>query len=448
MAHHLPFDYTSSHELLRAAQNLGIELPFQEDLAPLFRPLEIGTRTLPNRLAVQPMEGADASPDGAPGELTQRRYVRFSEGGSGLIWFEATTVTKEGRSNPRQLMITPKNQASFRNLVEATRGAARRTFGEKHEILCVLQLSHSGRYSKPFGRPRPLVAAHNPNLDRPVENVHVLTDEEFDYLQDDFVEAARLAYAAGFDAVDIKSCHGYLIGELLAGYSREHSRYGISFENRTRFLTEVFFRIHAELPQLMLTSRLSAFDGIPFPYGFGFAKDSPLDIDLTEMRALLRKLPLLGGSFFSLTAGNPYVKPHLTRPFDRPLLGAQPPDEHPLESVKRLLSITAGVQRNFPNVPVVGTGYSWLRQFFPFVAAGVLKRNEAALIGLGRSAFAYPEAQRDHMDTGGLDPKKVCIACSKCSELLRGGRFAGCVVRDAKAYAGEYRRLGARVGKE
>jgi len=447
MAHHRPFDYRSSDELLDAAQNLGFELPFQKDMAPLFHPIEIGPTTLPNRLAVHPMEGADASPDGTPGELTQRRYVRFAEGGSGLLWFEATAVTEAGRSNPRQLMITPNNQASFRKLVEMTRDAARRAFGEKHEILCVLQLSHSGRYSKPSGRPQPLAAVNNPYLDRPKENVRVLTDEEFDYLQDDFVEAARLACDAGFDAVDIKSCHGYLISELLAGYSREHSRYGNSFENRTRFLTEVYFRIHSERPQLLLTSRLGAFDGIPFPYGFGFAKDSPLDIDLTEMRTLLRKLLLLGGRIFSLTAGNPYVKSHLTRPFDRPLQGAILPDEHPLEGVKRLLSITAEAQRSFPDVPVIGTGYSWLRQFFPFVAAGVLKQKEASLIGLGRSAFAYPEAPRDLMDKGFLNPKRVCIACSKCSELLRGGRHAGCVVRDAKVYAREYRKLGLKAKK-
>jgi 2,4-dienoyl-CoA reductase-like NADH-dependent reductase (Old Yellow Enzyme family) len=165
------------------------------------------------------------------------------------------------------------------------------------------------------------------------------------------------------------------------------------------------------------------------------------------MRTLLRKLFLLGGSIFSLTAGNPYVKPHLTRPFDRPLPGVPPPDEHPVEGVQRLLSITAEAQRSFPDVPVIGTGYSWLRQFFPFVAAGVLKQKEASLIGLGRSAFAYPGAPRDLMDTGALDPRKVCIACSKCSELLRGGRHAGCVVRDAEVYAPEYRKLGSKASK-
>jgi 2,4-dienoyl-CoA reductase-like NADH-dependent reductase (Old Yellow Enzyme family) len=285
------------------------------------------------------------------------------------------------------------------------------------------------------------VGSYNPYLDRPSENVHVLSDEELDHIQLDFVEAARLAYYAGFDAVDIKSCHGYLLNELLGAYTREHSRYGKSFENRTRFLTEAAHRIHSEVPRILLCARLNAYDGIPFPHGFGFAKDSPLDIDLTEIKVLTRRLLLLGSRFFSFSAGNPYVKPHLSRPFDQPLPAANPPDEHPLEGVARLLSITAGMQKHYPNVPLVGTGYSWLRQYFPFVAAAVLKRGEASLIGLGRSSFAYPEAPRDLMETGSLNPRKICTACSKCSELLRQGKNTGCVVRDAEQYAEEYTRL-------
>ena len=446
MAHHLPFDYRSSDDLHHAARDLGYELPLQDDLTPLFRPLEIGGRSCPNRLAVHPMEGADASSKGTPGELTFRRYFRFASGGSGLIWFEATAVTGEGRSNPQQLMLTSDNRGSFQDLVEKTRAAARSGFGEKHEIFCVLQLTHSGRYSRPAGKPRPKTSCANPYLDTALKGVTVLSDEDLDFLQDDFVEAARLAYTAGFDAVDIKSCHGYLVNDLLAGYSREHSRYGSGFENRTRFLTEVASRIRAEIPRLMVTSRLSAFDGIPFPYGFGFTKDSPRDIDLAELRALIRKLHMLGGHFFSVSAGNPRITAHMTRPFDRPLPGADLPEEHPLAGVMRLQSLTASMQRDFPDVPFIGTGYSWLRQFFPLVAAAVLERGEASLIGLGRSAFAYPEAPRDLMESGKLNPSKACLTCSKCSELLRGGLHTGCVVRDAETYVPEYRKLGRRAG--
>jgi 2,4-dienoyl-CoA reductase-like NADH-dependent reductase (Old Yellow Enzyme family) len=441
MAPHQPFGFGSLDELIHAVREMGLEIPMQEDLSPLFNPARIGDIAVPNRLAVHPMEGADATPDGAPSEMTLRRYRRFAGGGHGLIWFEAAAVVPAGRSNPHQLMITPDNAPAFRLLVDETRQAARKSWGDKHDILCVLQLTHAGRYSRPQGRPRPQVACRSPHLDQKRTGLHVLSDQELDRLQADFQNAARLARKAGFDAVDIKSCHGYLLNELLAGYRRPHSRYGCELENRTRFLVEVISRIHAEEPKLLLTARLSAFDGIPYPFGFGYNRNPPPAIDLTEVKILSRKLLSLGCRLLSFSAGNPHVKPHVGRPYDRPAAGGALPDEHPLEGVQRLLSITAELQSNFPSIPVVGTGYSWLRQYFPFVAAAVLERGEASLIGLGRSAFAYPEAPRDLMERGTLDPKRVCITCSKCSELLRRGWNTGCVVRDSEIYAESYQRL-------
>jgi len=444
MVPHSPFAYDSLEDLEQAAARLDLHLPLQEDLSPLFEPVQIGEKKLSNRLAVHPMEGADATKEGAPTESTSRRYSRFAQGGSSLIWFEATAVIPEGRANPRQLWLSADKLDSFRTLIDSTRKAARRGCGEAHEVLCVLQLTHSGRYSKPRGVPRPQAGIYNPHLDLSAAEVHVLRDDELDSLQDAYVQAAGLAQQAGFDGVDIKCCHGYLLNDLLSGYAREHSRYGGSFANRTRFLSEVYARISAELPGFLLSSRLSAYDGLPFPYGFGFSKENPLDIDLTEIRALTRRLAHLGGALFNYTAGNPYLKPHLGRPYDSALTGSRPPDEHPLVGVKRLLSLTAGLQLSFPDLPMVGTGYSWLRHFFPYAAAAVLERREATLIGLGRSALAYPEAPKELMERGRLNPKKVCVTCSKCSQLLRNGARTGCVVRDADIYAREYAGLSGK----
>jgi 2,4-dienoyl-CoA reductase-like NADH-dependent reductase (Old Yellow Enzyme family) len=250
-----------------------------------------------------------------------------------------------------------------------------------------------------------------------------------------------LAHHAGFDAVDIKNCHGYLLNELLAGYNRKHSRYGGSFENRTRFLTELVQKIHALIPRLLISVRLNAFDGIPYPYGFGFTKDSHLDIDVTEIHTLIRRLVLFGCSFFSLSCGNPYSKPHLGRPFDRAMPGMSLPDEHPLEGISRLLRITARLQKSFPDVPFVGTGYSWLRHFLPNIGAAVIKNKEASIIGLGRSSLAYPDVPKDLMKEGALNPEKACITCSRCSEMMRAGLRIGCVVHDEEIYGKEYKMI-------
>jgi 2,4-dienoyl-CoA reductase-like NADH-dependent reductase (Old Yellow Enzyme family) len=186
---------------------------------------------------------------------------------------------------------------------------------------------------------------------------------------------------------------------------------------------------------------LSAFDGIPHPYGFGVSLDGSLTIDLAEPKALIRSLIDSGCSLFNITLGNPHHKPHFGRPFDRPLPASSVPEEHPLEGISRLIQVTEHLQREFENHVFVGSGYSWLRHFFPYVGAAVLEIGGASLIGLGRSSFAYPNAPRDLMENGVLSPGKTCITCSRCSELMREDRISGCVVRDKAIYRPEYYKI-------
>jgi 2,4-dienoyl-CoA reductase (NADPH2) len=448
MSHHGRFSFRTSEQLLETARHLGIELPFQEDLSPLFQRISLGPGRIVNRLAVNPMEGCDGDPDGSPGNLTFRRYLRFARGGCGLVWFEATSVTSEGRSNPRQLWIHTKSLESFKRLVQETKRSAIQEFGPEHDVFCVLQLTHSGRYSKPEGRSEPQVALFNPFLDKHKEGLHIFSDEELDRLQEKYVDAARLAYQAGFDAVDVKACHGYLVSELLAAYERKDSRYGISFDNRARFLEEVIQKIRIEIPEVVLAVRLNAYDGLPYPYGFGVAKNEPSTVDFAEPEELVSRLAEAGCKLFNITAGIPSFVPHLGRPFDRPMKGSPLPPEHPLEGVSRLLSLTAGLQKKFSAVPMVGTGFSWLRQFFPFVGAAMLERKDTSFIGLGRMMFAYPDAPKDLTEKGALDPKKVCTACSRCSEMMREGEVSGCSVRDKEIYGLPYKQIRKQLRKK
>src|SRR6185437_14889440 len=114
-----------------------------------------------NRLAIHPMEGCDGTLDGAPDELTFRRYVRFGAGGAKLIWGEATEVVPEGRANTRQLLLTDANAAALEKLLADCRAAHRKEWGTDSDLLVGLQLTHSGRYSVP----RPILAQHDPVLD-------------------------------------------------------------------------------------------------------------------------------------------------------------------------------------------------------------------------------------------------------------------------------------------
>ncbi len=431
---HQPFRFRTAEGLLRKAEALGLDLPFDRDVDLLIQPGRIASRDVPNRMAVQPMEGVDANPDGSPGELTFRRYRRYAEGGSGLIWFEATSVVPGGRSNPHALMLTPDTRRAFGALVEATRRAAEAAFGPAHRPFLVLQLTHAGRFAAPDGSQAIRRACSNPRLDGRDIPMATWEDAELDALRDIFVDGVRLAIETGFDAVDIKACHGYLVNELLGARTRTGSRYGGTFENRRRFLLDVVAGAHDRVPSALVAVRLSGSDCMPHPYGFGMAADGSDTIDLAEPRALAGELAARGCCLINVTAGVPRYAPHIGRPCDRPAGGGAAPPEHPLAGVTRLIGLADAIQHASSPVPVVGSGYSWLRHYWPNVGAGVLRRRMASFIGLGRAAFAYPDAPRDLMARGALDPKKCCATCSRCVEMMHRHSTTGCALHDRNVY--------------
>lgn len=433
------FHLKNLNQLCSEIKRLDLDIPIAEDFSLLGEQLDIGGKLMANRFCVQPMEGCDAQPDGSPGRLTFRRYTRYAQGGFGLIWLEATAVLEKARSNPAQLYLHKHNVEMYAELVRAIRKAALNGFGR--DVIVVLQLAHSGRYSKPDGALKPIIAHHNPVLD-PIqgisENYPLVTDDYLDRLQDTYVETARLAAEAGFDGVDMKSCHKDLLSGLLASFTKP-GKYGGSFENRTRFLRETFATIKEDVPGLFLTTRMSVYDAINYPYGFGVDKDDYSTPDLTEPVKLVEMLRETGIPVLNISIGNPYSNPRLGRLFDIPAGDMSIPDEHPLECLDRFIGITRKIQRAFPDLPVVGCGYSWLRQFIPYVAAGVVKSGGAAIIGIGRGAFAYPEAVMDILETGRMEPTKCCITCSACIQLMHDGGMTGCVIRDSEIYGPEYR---------
>ena len=440
----LPFEFTELGQLLGEIERLGISIPlerdFNESAEILGRPCRLGNRVIPNSLSIQPMEGCDGEEDGRPGSLTVRRYIRFARGGAGLIWVEATAVVPEGRANPRQLWINEKSLSSFRQLAETIRESGRNHSGAKQDPYIVLQLTHSGRYSKPRGFPMPIISYHSPVL-KHQENEHtrIITDAELDELKGKYVAAAQMAEECGFDAVDIKCCHGYLLHELLSGYTRKESRYGGIFENRTRFLVETAIAVRKALSSAEITSRLNIYDGIPHPYGWGMKKDGSLEPGMEEPILLVEKLRDAGMNMVNLAVGNPYYQPHVERPYDYPVDGGYLPGEHPLETISRIIDLTCRISERFPSLFIINTGFSWLRHFAPLVGAELKKKGKITSFGLGRLALAYPGFANALLGEKRLEPEKMCITCSSCSQIMRDGGRAGCVVRDGEIYAPVYR---------
>ncbi|MBX5493768.1 MAG: NADH:flavin oxidoreductase [Bryobacteraceae bacterium] len=456
------FQYKTLSELRRSAEALGAtHVRFEDDPQKvreiLTRRVQVGSRCAGNSMAIHPMEGCDGELDGRPGELTWRRYERFGRGGAKLIWFEATAVREDGRANTRQLWITKNNVGDFRRLLEKMLSVHREEFGSNDDVIVPLQLTHSGRYSVP----KRIIAYHNPLIDRKTNvpsDYPVISDDELERLEDDFVAAAGLAIEAGFRAIDIKATHGYLLSELLGAKTRE-GRYGGSLENRTRIIRNIMGKIRAKYGrELMLCMRLGCFDGIPYGrdeatgigvpfeypvpylYGWGVDPNDPLKDDLTEVKQAIAWFREWGLELLNVSLGCPYYNPHIGRPFEKPDDGNYEQPEHPLHGVDRHFRIAGELQQSFPDLPMVGTGYSWLQKYCINAAARKIDEGAIRFFGIGRGALAYPDFARAVMERGELDERRVCKTLTYCTWLMRrkdhplGQWPTGCPPFDKEVY--------------
>jgi NADPH2 dehydrogenase len=417
--------------------------------SPLAQPMQVGGFTVGNRFCIHPMEGWDGTPDGAPTELTFRRWRRFGASGAKLIWGgEAAAVQHDGRANANQLCCAPANEASLGRLREALVEAHRQRFGSDSDLLVGLQLTHSGRFSRPNGkRLEPRIAYHHPLLDAkfgiaPDDAACVVTDDDLRRLVDRFADAARMAQRIGFHFVDVKHCHGYLAHELLSAYDRP-GEFGGSFENRTRFLRDTTAAICAACPGLMIGVRLSVFDMPPFssdaapmtpplPYpGFGCDRNNPLAIDLAEPERLLRLMrDELKIELVNLTAGSPYYNPHIQRPALFPPSDGYPPPEDPLVGCFRQLDAARRLRQAVPGLPVVGTAYTYFQEFLPHVAQAAVRDGWIDCVGIGRMALCYPDLPADVLEHGRLDRRRLCRTFSECTTAPRAGHVSGCYPLD------------------
>jgi 2,4-dienoyl-CoA reductase-like NADH-dependent reductase (Old Yellow Enzyme family) len=441
-------------------EELGIDLPLDDAIltaaqgSPMAAPLEIGGFRVGNRWCIHPMEGWDANRDGSPSELTLRRWRNFGRSGAKLIWGgEAAAVQPEGRANPRQTLATEENRAGLTALLNELIQAHAESFGSHDDLLIGLQLTHSGRFCKPnTDRLEPRIAYHHPLLDPkfgidPSDDAVVWSDDDLERLIDAYVAAAQLAEEVGFHFVDVKACHGYLLHEFLSARTRP-GPYGGDLEGRTRLLTTIINRARQKCPGLMIAVRLSVFDTLPYktsrqvgapmdyadllPYGFGFGvhAENPLQIDLTEPLRLLRRLAELGVVAVNLSCGSPYYNPHIQRPAIFPPSDGYQPPEDPLVGVARQIHAARRCKEAIPNLPMVGTGYSYLQDYLPQVAQAVVRKGWIDAVGLGRMVLAYPELPADTLARGAMERKRICRTFSDCTTAPRNGIVSGCFPLD------------------
>ncbi len=442
--------------LRRIDAGLGCDHELLGGAGPLGRSLEIDGRTIGNRFAVHPMEGWDATADGLPSEHTLRRWRRFGISGAKLIWGgEAFAVQPDGRANPHQLCLNPAvdSQSGLTALLASLKNGHREADFSTDDLLTGLQLTHSGRFACPTEAGRaPRITFHHPVLEQryPIDaNVDILSDAELESIAESFVRAAKLAERVGFDFVDVKCCHGYLLHELLGARARD-GKYGGSFENRTRLFVDIVTAIRSACPNLMIGTRVSITDvyphgvdaktgvgtpldmerNTPYRHGFGIDPTSPLKADFEEPFRFLDLVRSLGIKLVNITIGSPYHCPHVQRPAAYPPSDGYLPPEDPLCGVAAHLTAVRRCKQAFPDLVLVGSGYSYLQEYLPHVAQYEVGHGHVDFVGLGRMILSYPEMPADVLRGAVLDRKRICRTFSDCTTGPRHGMISGCYPLD------------------
>ncbi|HIG86252.1 MAG TPA: NADH:flavin oxidoreductase [Planctomycetes bacterium] len=445
--------------LQACARELREEIELDKTLAgqtgPFGWPLTLQGHELDNRFAMHPMEGWDGTTTGRPSELTLRRWRAFGRSGAAMIWGgEAFAVTPEGRANPRQLALLNEAHTAqdLSLLIEAIHKGRVDSGLDPEGAFIGLQMTHSGRHAQPTKEPRPILAAHATWLDEYTDvplSTTLIRDDELEALIQSYVRLATLAQAAGFDFVDIKACHGYLVHELLGARSRP-GPFGGDYAGRTRFLMETIAAIQRACPDLGIGVRLCAGDVfphknnadgspgqpldptpyLPLKHGWGMDLENPTKPDSSEAEQLVRDLYACGVKLINVTLGSPYSCPHLQRPSSYPPVDGYPPPEDPLLSVLRQVQITRRIKAACPHAVVVGTGYTYLQEWFPYLAQAELRRGSIDLVGLGRMVLSYPEFPLDLLAGRDIQRTRICRTFSDCTNGPRLDLVSGCYPLD------------------
>ena len=233
---------------------------------PMFLPFRLRNMQLVNRVVVAPMAQYSAV-DGVPGDWHLVHYGHRSLGGAGLIYTEMTCVSAAGRITPGCTGLWNETQRQAWARIVAF------VHANSPAKIC-LQLGHSGRkgstqlgWEKPD---HPLPGGNWPVLapsplpyfegvsQAPVE----MTRADMEQVREEFVHAARLGAAAGFDMLELHMAHGYLLASCLSPLTNQRTdQYGGGIENRLRFPLEVLQAVRAVWPaQKPLAVRISASD--------------------------------------------------------------------------------------------------------------------------------------------------------------------------------------------
>ncbi len=359
----------------------------------LFSPIKINQCEIPNRLAVTAMVANYCNEDGTASDKYIAYHEAKAKGGWGLIITEDYAVNEHAMGYKYIGGLWNDGQIeSHKKLTDAV---------HKYDSKIFAQIYHAGRQSGSLvnGGVQPMAPSAIPCpwlREMPRE----LTIAEIEQIVEDFGDTALRAKKAGFDGVEVHAAHGYLIAQFLSPYvNKRTDKYGGNFDNRTRFLKEIYENIRAKVGKdFAVTVRLSV------------VEDMPGGRDMAESRILAKLIEEWG--FDALHVSCAVYGDH-NRQIVSPMYVSHAWQADLAAEIKKIV-----------NIPV----FTVNRINDPRMAESLLEMDKADIIGMGRGSLADPDLP-NKAKAGDLQSIRYCIGCLQgCTGALYVGGPITCLV--------------------
>ena len=245
------------------SQRAGTSKP----VPPMFAPFRLRELELPNRVVVSPMAMYSCA-DGTPNDFYLVHLGARAQGGAGLVFTEMTCVAPDARISPGCAgMYREEHVPAWARIVDFVHAYTRAKIA--------LQLGHAGPKGStqrgweepdeplhaanwPLVAPSPIAYGERNQLPR------AMSTEDLERVKRQFVRAAEMAEACGFDMLELHCAHGYLLSSFITPLTnRRTDAYGGSLENRLRYPLQVFAAVRAVWPASKpISVRISATDWV------------------------------------------------------------------------------------------------------------------------------------------------------------------------------------------
>ena len=237
----------------------------------LFEPIDAGGIRLANRIMVPAMVTRLSGEDGFVNRDITDRYVRYAQGGAGLIVVEAMAV-HHAKAGPLLRISDDKFVPGLADLVQRIHDAS--------DAKVVPQIIHFMKISKSGWR----------------QTIDMLSLAEIDRIVEEFGDAVARAREAKFDGAELHSAHGYTLASFVSRVNPRKDDYGgDTLEGRLRLITRIFENIRRKA-------------GGDFPVGVRYLADEFVRDGYTVVDAKLIGLRLaqLGAAYLSLSVGGKF----------------------------------------------------------------------------------------------------------------------------------------------